>query len=84
MGSQMGNRRGKQSLMTVGVMFVKTKTLVQPAIIAVISGAFLAGSTNIGQFLLFRFFAGGAAFMILAAVPVCRIYFPCWPSLSHT
>lgn len=42
----------------------------QPAIIALISGAFLAGSTNIGEFLVFRFFAGAAAFMILAAVPV--------------
>jgi MFS family permease len=35
-----------------------------------ISGAVLAGSTNIAVFLVFRFFAGAGAFMILAAVPI--------------
>ncbi|KIX01162.1 uncharacterized protein Z518_08887 [Rhinocladiella mackenziei CBS 650.93] len=46
------------------------KWAIAPAIIALVSGAFLAGGTNIGEFLLFRFFAGAAAFMILAAVPI--------------
>ncbi|KIW49678.1 hypothetical protein PV05_11332 [Exophiala xenobiotica] len=40
------------------------------AILCVISGAFLAGSTNIGEFIFFRFIAGAGAFMILAAVPI--------------
>ena len=40
------------------------------AILAIISGAFLAGSTNIGEFIFFRLIAGASAFMILAAVPI--------------
>lgn len=36
----------------------------------VISAAFMAGSTNIGEFIFFRFVAGASAFMILGAVPV--------------
>lgn len=40
------------------------------AILAIISGAILAGSTNIAEFLVARFIAGASAFMILAAVPV--------------
>ncbi|KAF2491009.1 MFS transporter [Lophium mytilinum] len=40
------------------------------AILAVVSGAFLAGSTNIAEFIVFRFVAGAAAFMSLAAVPI--------------
>lgn len=35
-----------------------------------VSGAILAGSTNMAMFLVFRFFAGAGAFMILAAVPI--------------
>jgi MFS family permease len=44
------------------------------AILAIISGAVLAGSTNIIEFIIFRFVAGAAAFMILAAVPVSYTY----------
>lgn len=46
---------------------------VQSAIIAIISGALLAGSTRIEVFLVFRFFAGASAFMSLAAVPVGKL-----------
>ncbi|KUJ19368.1 general substrate transporter [Mollisia scopiformis] len=35
-----------------------------------VSGAFLAGSTNIGEFIFFRFMAGAGAFSLLAAVPI--------------
>jgi MFS family permease len=45
-------------------------TLSQSASLAMISGAFLAGSVHIGMFLAFRFVAGAGAFMILAAVPI--------------
>lgn len=40
------------------------------ASLAIISGAFLAGSVHIGMFIAFRFVAGASAFMILAAVPI--------------
>ncbi|GIZ41863.1 hypothetical protein CKM354_000515200 [Cercospora kikuchii] len=40
------------------------------ALLALISGAALAGSTHIIVFLIFRFIAGASAFMILAAVPI--------------
>lgn len=40
------------------------------AILAIISGAVLAGSTNIAEFIVFRLIAGASAFMILAAVPI--------------
>ena len=36
----------------------------------------MAGSTNIGEFIFFRFVAGASAFMMLGAVPV-RIQAPC-------
>ncbi|ORY03954.1 MFS transporter [Clohesyomyces aquaticus] len=40
------------------------------AILAIISGAVLAGSTHIAEFIAFRLIAGASAFMILAAVPI--------------
>jgi hypothetical protein len=46
--------------------------MLQSAILTVISGAGLAGSVHIGMFIAFRFIAGAAAFMALAAVPVRR------------
>lgn len=36
-----------------------------------VSGAVLAGSTHVAEFIVFRFIAGAGAFSILAAVPVC-------------
>lgn len=36
----------------------------------IVSGAVLAGSTHIAEFIAFRFVAGAGAFSILAAVPV--------------
>lgn len=42
----------------------------QSAILAIISGALLAGSNHIGVFIAFRFVAGASAFMVLAAVPI--------------
>jgi hypothetical protein len=36
----------------------------------IVSGAILAGSTNIGEFVAFRFMAGAGAFSMLAIVPV--------------
>jgi MFS family permease len=42
----------------------------QAALLNLISGAVLAGSTHVGEFIAFRFVAGAGAFSILAAVPV--------------
>ncbi|KAK5051348.1 hypothetical protein LTR84_003000 [Exophiala bonariae] len=67
---QTGGTIGTLILPYVADRWGRKWAIAVPAIIAVVSGAFLAGSTNIGQFLLFRFFAGAAAFMILAAVPI--------------
>ncbi|KAF8860443.1 MFS general substrate transporter [Acephala macrosclerotiorum] len=44
------------------VVYCSTYTLI--------SGAFLAGSTNIGEFIFFRFISGAGAFSLLAAVPI--------------
>ncbi|RFU25689.1 hypothetical protein B7463_g10648, partial [Scytalidium lignicola] len=44
--------------------------LVWSAILPIISGAIMCGSVNVGMFIVFRFFAGAGAFMILAAVPI--------------
>jgi len=42
----------------------------QAALLNLVSGAGLASSTHIAQFIVFRFIAGAGAFSILAAVPV--------------
>jgi hypothetical protein len=39
----------------------------------IVSGAVLAGSTHVAEFIVFRFVAGAGAFTMLAAVPVCPI-----------
>ncbi|OAP58544.1 hypothetical protein AYL99_07634 [Fonsecaea erecta] len=67
---QTGGTIGTLMLPYVADRWGRKWAIVLPAVIAIVSGAFLAGSTNIGEFLLFRFFAGAAAFMILAAVPI--------------
>ncbi|KAL6241017.1 hypothetical protein RBB50_012112 [Rhinocladiella similis] len=67
---QTGGTLGTLMLPYVADRWGRKWAIAVPAFIAVVSGAFLAGSTNIGEFLLFRFFAGAAAFMILAAVPI--------------
>ena len=43
---------------------------MKSALLILISGAIMAGAQNIAMFLVFRFFAGAGAFMILAAVPI--------------
>lgn len=41
-----------------------------PTAVGVIAAAFLTGSVNIQMFIAFRFFAGGAAYSLVAAVPI--------------
>jgi MFS family permease len=40
------------------------------SIFTIVSGAILAGSTNPIEFIVFRFFSGAGAFMMLTSVPV--------------
>ena len=49
--------------------------MFKAALLNLISGAVLAGSTHVGEFIAFRFVAGAGAFSILAAVPVRAITF---------
>lgn len=39
-------------------------------IIAVVSSALLAGSVNIGMFIVFRFFSGAGSWMLVASIPI--------------
>ncbi|KAK5019479.1 MFS transporter [Cryomyces antarcticus] len=45
-------------------------TCLQPLTLNAISAAFMAGSTNIGEFIFFRFVAGASSFMLLGAIPL--------------
>jgi hypothetical protein len=64
----MGNSGCKSSAEAMRQLQI-AKTL-QAALLNLISGAVLAGSTHVGEFIAFRFVAGAGAFSILAAVPV--------------
>ncbi|KIW99020.1 uncharacterized protein Z519_00683 [Cladophialophora bantiana CBS 173.52] len=44
--------------------------LAVPAILVLVSGAVMAGSTNVGEFIVFRFFAGAGSWMSVAAAPL--------------
>jgi MFS family permease len=44
--------------------------IVISAIVVIITSALLAGSTNVGEFITFRFFSGAGTWMMLAAVPI--------------
>lgn len=39
-------------------------------VLTTIAAAFMAGSTNVGEFIFFRFVSGAGAFMLLAAIPL--------------
>lgn len=41
-----------------------------PAVVLVITAALMAGTTNVAEFIVWRFFAGAGTFMILSAVPI--------------
>ncbi|KIW69737.1 hypothetical protein PV04_05595 [Phialophora macrospora] len=44
--------------------------LAIPAILVFVSGAVMAGSTNVGEFIVFRFFSGAGSWMSVAAAPL--------------
>jgi len=67
---QAGGVIGTLSLPWFADKFGRKWACALAASLALISGAFLAGSVNIGMFIAFRFVAGASAFMILAAVPI--------------
>lgn len=68
---QAGGVIGTLALPTVADKWGRKWALAVSALLNVISGAVLAGSTNVALFIVFRFIAGAGAFSILAAVPVC-------------
>ncbi|KAK3050522.1 hypothetical protein LTR09_008161 [Extremus antarcticus] len=67
---QTGGVLGTLSLSWFSDKWGRKGGLLVSAILIIVSGAVLAGSPNIATFLVFRFFAGAGAFMILAAVPI--------------
>lgn len=67
----MGDCRSKSFLNVQSRRINKLILLPKAALLNLISGAVLAGSTHVGEFIAFRFVAGAGAFSILAAVPVC-------------
>ncbi|OAP61905.1 hypothetical protein AYL99_04108 [Fonsecaea erecta] len=44
--------------------------LAVPAVLVFVSGAVMAGSTNVGEFIVFRFFSGAGSWMSIAAAPL--------------
>ncbi|KAJ5802096.1 uncharacterized protein N7503_004546 [Penicillium pulvis] len=67
---QAGGVIGTLSLPIVADKYGRKAAITISAILIIISGAFMAGSTNIGEFIFFRFISGAGSFMILAAVPI--------------
>ncbi|KAK5173252.1 uncharacterized protein LTR77_001933 [Saxophila tyrrhenica] len=67
---QTGGVIGTLSLSWFSDKWGRKGGLLVSATLIIISGAVLAGSPNMATFLVFRFFAGAGAFMILAAVPI--------------
>lgn len=54
----LADRYGRRSAMAVA------------GLLCLISGAVMTGSTNVAEFIVFRFFAGAGGFMLAAAVPL--------------
>ncbi|KAI1618273.1 MFS transporter [Exophiala viscosa] len=67
---QTGGVIGSLLLPTVADKYGRRWACALSAILAIVSGAVMAGSVNVGMFIAFRFVAGAAAFMALAAVPI--------------
>ncbi|KIX98805.1 uncharacterized protein Z520_05266 [Fonsecaea multimorphosa CBS 102226] len=67
---QTGGVIGTLLLPTVADKWGRKMACAVSAILAIVSGAIMAGSVNVGMFIAFRFVAGASAFMILAAVPI--------------
>jgi MFS family permease len=67
---QAGAFFGALCISSVGDRFGRKMSITVPAMLVVISGALLAGSTHIAMFLTFRFFSGMGSFWLLGAIPV--------------
>ncbi|KFY14232.1 hypothetical protein V492_02761 [Pseudogymnoascus sp. VKM F-4246] len=67
---QAGAFFGALCISYVGDRFGRKMSITVPAILVVVSGALLAGSTHIAMFLTFRFFSGMGSFWLLGAIPV--------------
>ncbi|ETI25912.1 hypothetical protein G647_02689 [Cladophialophora carrionii CBS 160.54] len=67
---QAGGVIGAMLLPTVADKWVRKWACAVSAALEILSGAIMAASVNVGVFIAFRFVAGAAVFMILAAVPI--------------
>ena len=67
---QTGGVLGTLTLSWWSDKFGRKGGLAISALLILVSGAIMAGAQNMAMFLVFRFFAGAGAFMILAAVPI--------------
>jgi hypothetical protein len=53
--------------------FYSVFTSYESAILIIVSGAIMAGSIHVAEFIVFRFFSGAASYMLVAAPPAgCR------------
>jgi MFS family permease len=67
---QAGGVIGTLCLPIIADKYGRKAAIAFSAVLVIISGAFMARSTNIGEFIFFRFISGAGGFMILAAVPI--------------
>jgi MFS family permease len=67
---QAGAFFGALCISWVADHFGRKMAIIVPSILDVISGAVLAGSTHIGEFIAFRFVSGMGSFWLLGSVPV--------------
>jgi MFS family permease len=65
-----GRKWGIAIVSSITFIVVSSADVYTECYVSYLSGAFLAGSINIGEFIVLRFIAGASAFMILAAIPI--------------
>ncbi|KAH0847812.1 hypothetical protein AYO21_04018 [Fonsecaea monophora] len=67
---QTGGFLGVLCLPWVADKYGRKWSLAVPALLIIVSGAVMAGSTNVAEFIVFRFFSGAGAYMFVAAPPL--------------
>ncbi|KAK5245724.1 hypothetical protein LTR20_009222 [Exophiala xenobiotica] len=60
------------AIVTTSPLLLKMLLLImsKSAPVVMATGALMAGSTNVGEFIVWRFFAGAGTWMMLSAVPI--------------
>jgi MFS family permease len=67
---QAGAFFGSIGINIVAGRFGRKMPIIVPSLLVLISGACLAGSANVGMFIVFRFFSGMGSWWLLGSVPV--------------